>query len=122
MTFGRTTPVFRIFDEAKAKEFYLGYLGFNLVFEHRFENNLPLYMSVSKGDCVIHLSEHHGDCCPGAAVRISTDDVESFHRELTEESYAYSQPEVQEMPWGSRDMTVTDPFGNRLTFTTDTAQ
>jgi uncharacterized glyoxalase superfamily protein PhnB len=21
------------------------------------------------------------------------------------------------MPWGTRDFTVTDPFGNRLTFT-----
>jgi uncharacterized glyoxalase superfamily protein PhnB len=24
---------------------------------------------------------------------------------------------VQTMPWGTRDFTVADPFGNRLTFT-----
>jgi len=28
MKLGRTTPILRIFDEAKAKEFYLGFLGF----------------------------------------------------------------------------------------------
>ena len=33
---------------------------------------LPLYMQISKDDCILHLSEHHGDCCPGAAMRIET--------------------------------------------------
>ena len=28
--FQRTVPIMRIFDEAKAKEFYLGFLGFGL--------------------------------------------------------------------------------------------
>jgi hypothetical protein len=28
MNFGKTTPILRIFDEAKAKEFYIGFLGF----------------------------------------------------------------------------------------------
>jgi hypothetical protein len=63
--FGKTTPIFRIFDEAKAK---VGFLGFKIDWEHRFEPSLPLYMQISK-DCIIHLSEHHGDCTPGGAVR-----------------------------------------------------
>ncbi|MDC9567315.1 glyoxalase superfamily protein, partial [Pseudoalteromonas sp. GAB2316C] len=29
-------PVIRIFDEAKAKDFYLGFLGMTLDREHRF--------------------------------------------------------------------------------------
>ena len=29
-------PVLRIFDEAKAKEFYLGFLGFTMDWDHRF--------------------------------------------------------------------------------------
>ncbi|WP_338033703.1 glyoxalase superfamily protein [Herbaspirillum frisingense] len=28
-------------------------------------------------------------------------------------------PEVQATPWGSRDMSILDPFGNRIVFTTD---
>src|SRR6185295_19052023 len=31
----------------------------------RFEPDLPLYMQVSRDRCVLHLSEHHGDCSPG---------------------------------------------------------
>jgi hypothetical protein len=48
MNFGKTTPILRIFDERKAKEFYLDFLGFTLDWEHRFESDLPLYMQVSR--------------------------------------------------------------------------
>jgi catechol 2,3-dioxygenase-like lactoylglutathione lyase family enzyme len=30
-------PIFRIFDVAKAKEFYVGFLGFQVDWEHRFD-------------------------------------------------------------------------------------
>lgn len=118
MELGITTPVFRIFDQYKAKEFYIEFLGFSIDFEHRFEEGAPLYLGISRDGCAIHLSEHHGDCCPGSAVRIETDSVEDYHRELAARNYRYFRPGIQDMPWGSRDMSVTDPFGNRLTFTT----
>ncbi|MGQ4877248.1 glyoxalase superfamily protein [Billgrantia sp. LNSP4103-1] len=117
MSFGRTTPILRIFDEAKAREFYVEFLGFQVDWEHRFEPGLPLYMQISKDGCVLHLSEHHGDASPGAALRIETDELEAFHRQLHAAEYRYAKPVLQEMPWGSQDMTVADPFGNRLTFT-----
>ena len=60
-----------MFDVAKAREFYLGFLGFSVDWEHRFEPELPLYMQVARGDCRLHLSEHHGDGAPGANVRIA---------------------------------------------------
>jgi uncharacterized glyoxalase superfamily protein PhnB len=116
MTFGRTTPILRIFDEAKAKEFYVDFLGFKVDWEHRFEDNLPLYMQLSKDGCIVHLSEHHGDCSPGAQVRIETDELEAFQNQLLAKQYKYARPGIQKMPWGE-DMTVGDPFGNRLTFT-----
>ncbi|WP_027330775.1 glyoxalase superfamily protein [Marinimicrobium agarilyticum] len=117
MKFGNTTPILRSFDEAKAKEFYLDFLEFNLDWEHRFEEGLPLYMQVSKDGCVLHISEHHGDCSPGAALRIQVDDVEPYHKLLLGKNYGYARPGVQEMPWGSKDMAISDPFGNRLVFT-----
>lgn len=33
----RAVPIFRIFDVAKAKEFYVGFLGFQVDGEHRFD-------------------------------------------------------------------------------------
>lgn len=118
MGFARATPILRIFDEAKAREFYVGFLGFVVDWEHRFADNMPLYMQVSKGDCVLHLSEHHGYCSPGAALRIETDELDSFYAELKAKQYRYARPDIEKTPWGSRDMSVSDPFGNRLTFTT----
>lgn len=120
MAFRNTTPVLRIFDEMKAKEFYVDFLGFKVDWEHRFEEGLPLYMQVSKDGCILHLSEHHGDCCPGAAMRIETDELEAFHQALVAKRYRHARPGIEKMPWGGKDMSVTDPFGNRLTFT-DTA-
>lgn len=117
MSFGKTTPILRIFDEARAREFYVGFLGFKVDWEHRFAPGMPLYLQVSKGACVIHLSEHHGDCSPGAAMRIETDELDTFQAELLARPYAYARPHIEDTPWHSRDMSIKDPFGNRLTFT-----
>ena len=117
MNFSKTTPILRSFDEAKAKEFYVGFLGFKVDWEHRFEPGLPLYMQVSRGGCVLHISEHHGDCSPGAAMRIEVDELDAFHQELMQKQYKHARPGIEDTPWGSRDMSVRDPFGNRLTFT-----
>ena len=116
MKLGKTTPILRIFDEAKAKEFYVDFLGFKVDWEHRFEPGLPLYLQVSRGDCVLHLSEHYGDGSPGAALRIQVDALDDLQRELIGKAYKYARPGIEQMPWG-RDMSVSDPFGNRLTFT-----
>ena len=89
-SFGPTVPLLRIFDERKAREFYLDFLGFKLNFEHRFGANFPLYMGISLSDCILHLSEHHGDACPGAQVRISCDDAGSFASRLAAKDYAYA--------------------------------
>ena len=112
---GRTIPILRIFDEAKAREFYVDFLGFAVDWEHRFAPDLPLYMQVSRDGCVLHLSEHHGDATPGAALRIDTAELEAFHQEITAKAYKYARPQIEAMPWG-RDLSVRDPFGNRLTF------
>jgi uncharacterized glyoxalase superfamily protein PhnB len=50
-------------------------------------------------------------------MRIETDELEAFQKELMAKGYKYARPGIEVMPWGSRDMSVADPFGNRLTFT-----
>ncbi|XEC96568.1 glyoxalase superfamily protein [Paenibacillus tarimensis] len=107
-------PILRIFDESKAKEFYLDFLGAKLDWEHRFESGMPLYMQISLGDCPIHLSEHYGDCIPGSAVRIEVEHIEALHKELIDKKYKYSRPGIETTPWNSREVKVTDPFGNRI--------
>ena len=109
-------PILRIFDISKAKEFYLDYLDFKLDWEQRFEDDLPLYMQISKNDLIIHLSEHHGDCSPGAAIRIEVKGIRGFHKKLTEKQYKYLRPGLEKTPWRSEECRLTDPFGNKVIF------
>ena len=37
--FDKAIPILRMFDETKAREFYLDFLGFSVEFEHRFESH-----------------------------------------------------------------------------------
>ena len=46
MKFNQATTILRFFDESKAREFYIDYLGFKVDWEHRFANDMPLYMQV----------------------------------------------------------------------------
>lgn len=119
MRIGPATPIFRMFDQAKAREFYVDYLGFAVVFEHRFEENFPLYMGLERDGLTLHLSEHHGDCCPGGAIRVEVQDIAALHREIQAKNYGYANPGIEDQPWGTREVSVTDPFGNRLTFFQD---
>jgi hypothetical protein len=114
--FGATISVLRIFDQDKAREFYLDFLGFTKDWEHRFGENFPIYMQVSKGTCVIHLTEHHGDACPGGAVRIGCTDVKQFSEILRGKDYKYAKPGCRETEWKTIEMSIKDPFGNTLTF------
>ena len=116
MNIGSPIPLLRIFDEAKAREFYVDFLGFKVDWEHRFEPGMPLYMQVSRDGCVLHLTEHFGDASPGAAMRIGVQDIDALHAELIAKAYKHARPGIESMPWGTRDMAIADPFGNRLVF------
>ena len=114
--FQRTVPTFRIFSLEKAREFYLDFLGFKVEWEHRFEPDAPVFMQVSRGGVAIHLSEHHGDGTPGSIVYVYMTGVKALHRELSDKKYRHNRPGLQQQEWGMTELTVTDPFNNRITF------
>ena len=109
-------PIIRIFDEEKAKEFYLGFLGMKLDWEHRFAEDFPIYMQVSRENLVFHLSEHSGDCTPGSKVFVNTNALDSLYKEVAPRGYKYNKPEITVAPWGDRVFEVTDPFSNKVLF------
>ena len=118
-TFDQVIPILRIFDVAKAREFYVGFLGLKVDWEHRFSKDAPLYMQVSRGRLVLHLSEHHGDACPGSTVFVRMTGLKAFHREITSKGYRYLRPGIERAPWKANCMEVVDPFGNRIRFNED---
>jgi catechol 2,3-dioxygenase-like lactoylglutathione lyase family enzyme len=123
MPFTKIIPVLRILDEARAKEFYVDFLGFKLDWGNRATG--AVFMQVSLDDCVLHLSEHSGDAFAGAAVKLHTDKIEKYVEQLVAKKYppgvAEQSPGLAEQPWGSLDMVLVDPFGNRLVFTNASA-
>jgi len=108
-------PLIRIFSEEKAREFYVDFLGFSIEWEHRFEDDLPLYAQIRRGDLVIHLTGHHGDATPGSTLFIPMTGIETLHAELNAKRYAHARPGITHEGWGNV-MEIADPFGNRLRF------
>jgi catechol 2,3-dioxygenase-like lactoylglutathione lyase family enzyme len=117
--FQRAIPIFRIFDVPKAKEFYVGFLGFSVDWEHHFEENTPAYLQVSRAGLTLHLSEHHGDASPGSTVFVWMTGIGEFHREITAKGYKYLRPDIETILYNSRSVEVIDPFGNRIRFNED---
>lgn len=109
----RTAPVFRSFDEAKARGFYVDWLGFSWTGEHRHAPGAPLYAFLRLNDFYLHLSEHHGDATPGSAAMVHVDNLRDWHASLP--PYPNMKPGLVALPWGLQ-MQVIDPFGNRLNF------
>ena len=119
---GAPIPVLRIFDEQLARDFYARYLGFEIEFEHRYADDYPLHIGSSLSGCKLHLTEHHGDCSPVAKVRIPNANVTTFCKSLSQKDTRFVKPGGgRMMPWGMKECTLTDPFGNKLVFYEDAA-
>jgi len=108
-------PVIRIFDLDKAMGFYRDYLEFEVDWEHTFGPGMPLYLQVSRGDCTLHLTEHHGDATPGSCCYVWMTGLDAFHTAIRAKHYPL-RPGIEDFPEGARTVTVLDPFGNRIRF------
>ena len=106
-------PLIRIFDVAKAKDFYLGRLGFTLAWEHRYDETFPLYAQISRSAVTLHLTEHAGDCTPGSTVYINMHGLDEFQREVQAKG---SRASITAQPGNREVLELHDPFGNRLRF------
>ena len=115
-TFKNITPCLRILDEYKAREFYIDFLGFSIVFEHRFSQNFPLYLGLIIEDLILHLSEHYDYCSIGSCVRIEVENLDLLHKELKNKDYKYCKPSIEKTEWGTLEINIKDPFNNRLVF------
>jgi hypothetical protein len=97
-------PILRVSDVSAAAAWYRR-LGFDQVFEHRFEPHLPAYVGIRREGAQIHLSEHTGDANPHGLVYVWVDDIDAVAAEFA--------VAVSDAPWG-REVDLVDPDGNRL--------
>lgn len=95
MTGKKVIPILCIFDEAKAREFYIDWLGFSVDWENRLSVNAPLYMQVSNAGIVFHLTAHDGDTTPGTRVYPEVEGLRAYHEKLIKKNYAYNKPGLE---------------------------
>ena len=113
-------PVLRMLDEAKSKAFYVNYLGYEIDWEHRFndDSQSPLYMQIHLGSSVLHLNGHAEQDSPVCEVRIPVKGLEAFHRHLSSKDSDFATPDIDDPRYEDRpaDLNLYDPSGNHLVF------
>ena len=111
-------PVLRMFDEDKARAFYLDYLGFQVDWESRFFPTAPLYMQIHLGGALLHLNGHAEEDAPITQVNLPVRGLENYCQYLIAKGADYPRPCVVAPRFRGRstDMNVNDPFGNELVF------
>jgi uncharacterized glyoxalase superfamily protein PhnB len=110
-------PQLRIISATVSLPFYIEGLGFSVDWKHQFEPGFPLFIQLTRKDQVIFLTEHAGDCQVGGAVYFIVPDVDNCYSEFTNRGITTIEA-PQDTPWGTREMVVADPDGNRLRFAT----
>lgn len=111
------TPVFLISDFPQAQEFYINWLGFRIDWEEQPARN-RVYVQISRGDIVLHLSSSPADSSPGATARAEVQGLPALHHQLVSKEPPPMRPLLGPAYWNERvlEMEVTDPFGNRIIF------
>ena len=95
--------------------FYIDGLGFAVDWKHQFEPGFPVFVQITRAGQTLFLTEHAGDCQVGGAVYLVVPDVDDCYQQFAQRCIATLQ-QPQDTPWGTREMVVVDPDGNRLRF------
>lgn len=108
-------PQLRITDAKRSLSFYVEGLGFAVDWEHQFEPGYPRFIQLTRNGQTIFLTEHEGDCQAGGAVYFIVPDVNVSARQFQTNGLTELEGPAQ-TAWGTREMSLKDPDGNRLRF------
>ena len=110
-------PILRVKDARKSAQFYQSHFGFGIDWEHQFETDYPLFISISSDSLHLFLSEHMGTGTDEADLYVYLEDVDALHTRL-QAGKVVIQQQPTDQPWGVRDMQIRDLDGHRITFAT----
>jgi len=97
----RVFPQLRMTNWKRTRAFYVDGLGFSVDWEHRFEPGLPVFAQLTRDGLSLFV----------------VDDVDALFREIGRRGIQPAEP-PGDTEWQAREMTVVDPDGNRLRFST----
>jgi uncharacterized glyoxalase superfamily protein PhnB len=110
-------PVIRVNSSIAASAFYSDKLGFRQAFAYRpsAEAQDPCYMGMVRDSVLIHLSSFEANGPTGMSVAFEVGHVDSLHSEFVAKGVPIHMPPTDQT-WGTREMYVRDPDGNKLAF------
>lgn len=111
----RVVPVLPVVDLARAREFYVTALGFEVDWVWQPEPDEPAFAQISRAGLSLYLAER--EAAGPAGVYLYVGDVDAWHGELAHAGVAIEQPPL-DRPWGNREMSLRDRDGNLLTLAT----
>lgn len=110
-------PQLRITNADISLPFYIEGLGFTLDWQHQFEPGFPLFLQLTREGQTIFLTEHSGDCEVGGAIYFIVPNIDDCYT-LFKPNKIQTTEKPADTPWGTREMLITDPDGNKLRFST----
>jgi catechol 2,3-dioxygenase-like lactoylglutathione lyase family enzyme len=107
----KAVPRFPVLDLAAALDFYERRLGFQKLFE------LSDYAGVARGDFELHLFRVNDPNLPlWTACRVNVRGVDTLYEELRGAGVVHPNGPLSNQPWGFREFTALDLFGNAIVF------
>lgn len=107
----RAVPVLPVDDLRIAKDFYVGKLGFNILFEATKDGKNGI-LGLERGTICITLdcpmSGHGRDAC----VSLQVNSADAYFNDWRDRVEIRRPPKDE--PWGARTFDVIDPFGNTI--------
>lgn len=110
----RVIPAFRTADWDVSRRYYVGTLGFRVLFEWRHGVDFPCFAGIERNGAVIHLSEHGSGPISPSDITIMVDDVNALYDDVTARGLVADPPVAQ--PWGNTDLLIQDIDGHSITF------
>lgn len=105
-----TLPVLPVANCAEALAFYRDKLGFAVAFEQGD------YAGVVRDGAVLHLDAVVNEAAGKVTCRIETAGVDELFDEVEPHGVVDPAEPIRTTPWGSRQFSVLDCCGNRITF------
>jgi predicted enzyme related to lactoylglutathione lyase len=107
----RAIPNLPADDLQTAKAFYVGQLGFSIVYEAT-EDGTNGVMGLQRGGFTLHLDAPMSGHGRNVVVTLEVDDADALFNQWRGATDIGRPPRDEE--WGGRTFGVTDPFGNLL--------
>lgn len=114
VTLGKAVPVLRVSNAELSVAFYRDRLRFRVEWVHQTESGSPRFVSITRGDTRLFLTEHP-EGAAGALVYVYTTEVDKLAAGLRAANVTLEYGPVDQ-PWGMREIAIVDPDGNHLRF------